>query len=74
MHIVFFWQNTSCIRKPPGHLMGGDGGGGGGGGGGGRVRSRCTLPLDPPAPGIVCVKSSVLSGEKYIFCCNLKME
>ena len=33
-HIVFFfWQNTSCIRKPAGHL---------GGGGGG------TRPLHPP--------------------------
>ena len=36
-HIVFFfWQNTSCIRKPAGHL------------GGGGVRALCTLPLDPP--------------------------
>ena len=35
-HIVFFLQNTSCIRKPAGHL------------GGGGVRTPCTLPLDPP--------------------------
>ena len=38
-HIVFFLQNTSCIRKPAGHL-GGEGGGG--------LRTPCTLPLDPP--------------------------
>ena len=36
-HIVFFWQNTSCIRKPQVIL-----------GGGGGVRTPCTLPLDPP--------------------------
>ena len=35
-HIVFFWQNTSCIRKP---LVISGGGG---------VRTPCTLPLDPP--------------------------
>ena len=34
-HIIFL-QNTSCIRKPAGHL------------GGGGVRTPCTLPLDPP--------------------------
>ena len=39
---TFFLQNTSCIRKPPGHLEGGGGGGG--------VRTPCTLPLDPPLP------------------------
>ena len=34
-HIVFFfWQNTSCIRKPQ-VISGG-------------VRTPCTLPLDPP--------------------------
>ena len=33
-HIVFL-QNTSCIRKP--QVMSG----------GGRVRTPCTLPLDP---------------------------
>ena len=37
-HIVFFFlQNTSCIRKPAGHLGGGRGG-----------AHPCTLPLDPP--------------------------
>ena len=36
-HIVFFfWQNTSCIRKPQ-VISGG-------------VRTPCTLPLDPPLP------------------------
>ena len=34
----FFWQNTSCIRKP--QVISGWGGGGG--------RTPCTLPLDPP--------------------------
>ena len=38
-HIVFFLQNTSCIRK----LQVISGGGGGGG-----VRTPCTLPLDLP--------------------------
>ena len=33
----FFWQNTSCIRKP--QVISG---------GGGEVRTPCTLPLDPP--------------------------
>ena len=37
-HIVFFLQNTSCIRKPQ---VISEGGGGG-------VRTPCTLPLDPP--------------------------
>ena len=36
-HIVFFSQNTSCIRKP--QVISGEGGG---------VRTPCTLPLDPP--------------------------
>ena len=35
-HIVFFLQNTSCIRKPK--VISGGGG----------VRSYCTLSLDPP--------------------------
>ena len=35
-HIVFFLQNTSCIRKP--QVISGGGG----------VRTPCTLPLDPP--------------------------
>ena len=35
-HIVFFLQNTSCIRKPQ-VILGGGGGWGG----------PCTLPLDP---------------------------
>ena len=35
-HIVFFWQNTSCFRKPQ-VISGGWG-----------VRTPCTLPLDPP--------------------------
>ena len=35
-HIVFFWQNTSCIRKP--QFISGGGG----------VRTPCTLLLDPP--------------------------
>ena len=39
-HIVFFSQNTSCIRKPQ-IVSGGRRGGGG-------VRTPCTLPLDPP--------------------------
>ena len=34
--IVFFWQNTSCIRKP--QVISGGGGG----------RTPCTLPLAPP--------------------------
>ena len=38
-HIVFFLQNTSCIRKP--QVISGVGGGGG-------VRTLCTLPPDPP--------------------------
>ena len=33
-HIVFFLQNTSCIRKPQ-VISGG-------------VRTPCILPLDPP--------------------------
>ena len=32
---IFFWQNTSCIRKPQVISTGG-------------VRTPCTLPLDPP--------------------------
>ena len=45
-HIVFFLQNTSCIRKP--QVISG-----GGGGGPPRPpppppRTPCTLPLDPP--------------------------
>ena len=36
-HIFFFWQNTSCIRKP--QVISGGGGG---------LRTPCTLPLDPP--------------------------
>ena len=36
-HIVFFSQNTSCIRKP--QVISG---------GGGAVRTPYTLPLDPP--------------------------
>ena len=35
--VFFFWQNTSCIRKP--QVISG---------GGGEVRTPCTLPLDPP--------------------------
>ena len=35
-HIVFFLQNTSCIRKP--QVISGGGG----------VCTPCTLPLDPP--------------------------
>ena len=35
-HIVFFWQNTSCFRKP--QVISGEWG----------VRTPCTLPLDPP--------------------------
>ena len=35
-HIVFFLQNTSCIRKPQVISRGG------------RVRTPCTLTLDPP--------------------------
>ena len=34
-HIVFFWQNTSCIRKP--QVISGKG-----------ARTPCTLLLDPP--------------------------
>ena len=37
-HIVFFLQNTSCIRKP--QVISGWGGG--------EVRTPCNLPLDPP--------------------------
>ena len=36
-HIVFFLQNTSCIRKP--QVISGEEVG---------VRTPCTLPLDPP--------------------------
>ena len=36
IHIVFFLQNTSCIRKP--QVISGRGG----------VHTPCTLPLDPP--------------------------
>ena len=42
-HIVFFLQNTSCIRKPQ---VISEGGGGG-------VRTPCTLPLDPPLKQVV---------------------
>ena len=35
-HIVFFWQNTSCIRKP--RVISGEG----------SAQPPCTLPLDPP--------------------------
>ena len=38
-HILFFLQNTSCIRKPQVISWGGGGGG---------VGTPCTLPLDPP--------------------------
>ena len=41
IHIVFFWQNTSCIRTPQVILGGG-------------VRTPCTLPLDPL---LTCVMS-----------------
>ena len=34
-HLIFFLQNTSCIRKP--QVISGGGG-----------RTPCTLPLDPP--------------------------
>ena len=45
-HIVFFfWQNTSCIRKPQ-VISGGWGGGGCLVG----VSTTCTLSLDPPRP------------------------
>ena len=40
-HIVFFLQNTSCIRKP--HVISGGRG----------VCTPCTLPLDPPLHGSV---------------------
>ena len=36
-HIVFFWQKTSCIKKPQVISLGGGG-----------VRTPYTLPLDPP--------------------------
>ena len=45
-HIVFFLQNTSCIRNP--QVISGGGG----------VRTPCTLPLDPP---LLSVLSSLKS-------------
>ena len=48
-HIVFhFLQNTSCIRKPQVISRGG----------GGRVRTPCTLPLDPP---LICTVANTYS-------------
>ena len=47
-HIVFFSQNTSCIRKPQ-VISGGRG-----------VRTPCTLPLDPPMTLKLTVKSRVV--------------
>ena len=41
-HIVFFSQNTSCIRKP--QVISG------------RVRTPCTLPLDPPLDGTFLIQ------------------
>ena len=43
--IVFFLQNTSCIRKPQ-VISGREGGG---------VRIPWTLPLDPPLIGVKCL-------------------
>ena len=43
-HIVFFLQNTSCIRKLQVIAGGGVGGWG--------VNTPCTLPLDPPLNGL----------------------
>ena len=40
----FFWQNTSCIRKP--QVITGEGG----------VHTPCTLPLDPPLEMLVQAK------------------
>ena len=52
-HIVFFWQNTSCIRKP--QVISGRGG----------VRTPCTLPLDPPlvSPEVLLCITKVGSGN-----------
>ena len=56
-HIVFFLQNTSCIRKP--QVISGVGGG---------VRTPCTLPLDPPlhVHGKKCLRDiMVLKVERF---------
>ena len=56
-HIVFFWQNASCIRKPL--VISGEGGG---------LRTPCTLPLDSPLYAYICtwmgrhLRESVLWG------------
>ena len=52
-HIVFFWQNTNCIRKP--QVISGGG-----------VRTPCTLPLDPP---LVTYESCLVffTAIKYTF-------
>ena len=54
-HIVFFLQNTSCIRK----LQVISGGGG--------VRTPCTLPLDPPLYPEFCLKWMYITRSPTFF-------
>ena len=54
-HIVFFWENTSCIRKPQ-VISGGRGGG---------VRTPCTLPLDPPLWILYATRNQPTQGLVY---------
>ena len=54
-HIVFFLQNTSCIRKPQVIWGGGEG-----------VRTPCTLPLDPPLK-VLALSLSSQTNVSYSF-------
>ena len=53
-HIVFFLQNTSCIRKP--QVISGGG-----------VRTPCTLPLDPPLCGVFIPKYMTIFLQTRIY-------
>ena len=58
-HIVFFWQNTSCIRKP--QVISGGG-----------VHTPCTLPLDPPLRCRGSKPLSIIIGKLHVtFLCKL---
>ena len=59
-HIVFFLQNTSCIRKP--QVISGGG-----------VRTPCTLPLDPPlSQSVICwCHNQMFSHWCYLTPCGL---
>ena len=55
-HIVFFLENTSCIRKP--RVISGEGGGVG-------VRTPCTLPLDPPLYIMLFIKLGYFGAAEF---------